>query len=349
MIRASYIAHPLVFVRPAGTSRGVLTQKPCLYIRLSSSGGERGLGEVSFIPGLSVEDPDELEISVDHVCKLISNGEMDPAQSLPALPGVQFALESAVRDMQTGGRQLLYPSEFTEGSKGIRTNGLIWMGAKPFMISQIREKVKLGFRVLKLKVGALDFEEELDLVRWIRTEFASADLELRLDANGAWNLDEARKKMDRLSHYTIHSIEQPLAPGRPDALARLCYDSAIPVALDEELIGKTDPREQDQLLSLVRPAYVILKPGLLGGFSAAARWVALAEKYGAGWWITSALESSVGLNAIAQWTFQLGVDRHQGLGTGALYTNNIASPLEMSGEKLWYRPEKGWDLNALEG
>ena len=348
MIRASYIAHPLVFVRPAGTSRGVLTQKPCWYIRLSSSSGENGMGEVSFIPGLSVEDPDELEITVDHVCKLISNGEMDPGQSLPALPGVQFALESAVRDMQTGGRQLLYPSEFTEGRTGIRTNGLIWMGAKPFMISQVREKIKLGFRVLKLKVGALDFEEELDLLRWIRSEFAAADLELRLDANGAWTLDEARMKMEQLSRYTIHSIEQPLPAGRPEELARLCYDSAIPVALDEELIGRTDLRDQDELLSLVRPAYVILKPGLLGGFNAAARWIALAEDYGAGWWITSALESSVGLNAIAQCTFQLGVDRHQGLGTGALYTNNMTSPLEMSGEKLWYRPEKGWDLNALQ-
>jgi len=307
------------------------------------------LGEVSFIPGLSVEDPDELEIMVDHVCKLISNGEMDPGQSLPALPGVQFALESALRDMQTGGRQLLYPSEFTEGRTGIPTNGLIWMGAKPFMISQVREKIKLGFRVLKLKVGALDFEEELDLISWIRSEFPSADLELRLDANGAWTLDEARKKMEQLSKYTIHSIEQPLPPGRQEELARLCYESAIPVALDEELIGTTVPEEQDRLLSLVRPAYVILKPGLLGGFSNTARWIALAEKYRAGWWITSALESSVGLNAIAQWTYQLGVSRHQGLGTGALYTNNVASPLEMSGEKLWYRPEKGWDLNALEG
>ncbi len=139
MIRASYIAHPLVFVRPAGTSRGILKQKPCWYIRLTSSLGETGIGEVSFIPGLSVEDADELEIQVDHVCKLISNGEMDPAQPLPALPGVQFALETAARDMQTGGQQLLYTSEFTAGRTGIRTNGLIWMGAKPFMISQIRE------------------------------------------------------------------------------------------------------------------------------------------------------------------------------------------------------------------
>ncbi len=195
----------------------------------------------------------------------------------------------------------------------------------------------------------MQFPEELDLVRWIRSEFSTSDLELRLDANGAWSLDEARKNMEQLSRHNIHSIEQPIPPGRPEALARLCYDSAIPVALDEELIGKHDPKERDQLLSLIKPAYVILKPGLLGGFTAALQWITLSEKHGAGWWITSALESAVGLNAIAQWTFQLGVNRHQGLGTGALYTNNIASPLQMSGEELWYRPEKEWDTKALEG
>ena len=155
MVQASYIAHPLVFVRPAGTSRGILEHKPCWFIRLTSPQGENGIGEVSFIPGLSVEEQEELEIQVDHICSLISRGEMDPRQHLPALPGVQFALETAVRDMETGGEQMLYPSSFTEGQVGIPTNGLIWMGAKPFMISQIREKMKLGFRVLKLKVGSL--------------------------------------------------------------------------------------------------------------------------------------------------------------------------------------------------
>jgi len=346
MVRASYIAHPLVFVRPAGTSRGILVQKPCWYIRLSSR-GVTGLGEVSFIPGLSVEEEEELEIQVDHVCKLISRGEMDPSQNLPALPGVQFALETAVRDMETGGKRLLYPSEFTAGETGIPTNGLIWMGSKPFMISQIREKMKLGYRVLKLKVGSLRFDEELDLLKWIRSEFGTADLEIRLDANGAWSPDEALKKMELLSPSWIHSIEQPIAPGQIRAMAELCRNAAIPVALDEELIGISDPGERSLLMEELRPPYIILKPGLLGGFSVASEWIALAEKYRAGWWITSALESNVGLNAIAQWTWDLDISRPQGLGTGALYTNNIISPLQMSGDRLWYRPALDWDLNSL--
>ena len=347
MVRATYIAHPLVFVRPAGTSRGVLEEKPCIFIRLTSHSGETGIGEVSFIPGLSVEDEGELEIQVDHICKLINRGEMDPGQHLPALPGVQFALETAVQDMETGGEQMLYPSEFTDGEKGIPTNGLIWMGTLAFMISQIREKMKLGFRVLKLKVGSLNFSEELDLVKWIRSEFATDDLEIRLDANGAWTPEEAREKMERLSPYWIHSIEQPIAAGQLEALKQICLESAIPVALDEELIGITDSRKRSELLDTVRPPYIILKPGLLGGLSVTAEWIALAEKYRAGWWITSALESNVGLNAIAQWTWQLGVSRPQGLGTGALYINNIHSPLQMHGEQLWYRPEEKWDLNSI--
>jgi len=347
MVRASYIAHPLVFVRPAGTSRGILEEKPCWFIRLTSHQGDTGIGEVSFIPGLSVEEQEELEIQVDHICKLISRGEMDPRQHLPALPGVQFALETAVRDMETGGEQMLYPSTFTDGQAGIPTNGLIWMGAKPFMISQIREKMQLGFRVLKLKVGSLSFSEELDVVRWIRSEFGKVDLEIRLDANGAWTPDEARKKMELLARSGIHSIEQPIAPGQLEALTELCRDTPIPMALDEELIGMTDPQERSSLLEQVRPAFIILKPGLLGGFSEAADWITRAEASGTGWWITSALESSVGLNAIAQWAWQLGVSRHQGLGTGALYTNNIPSPLQMSGEQLWFRPEYPWDLNSL--
>jgi len=347
MVRATYIAHPLVFVRPAGTSRGILEEKTCIYIKLTSHQGKSGIGEVSFIPGLSVEDEGELEIRVDHICKLINRGEMDAGQPLPTLPGVQFALETAVQDMETGGELLLYPSEFTEGEKGIPTNGLIWMGTQAFMISQIREKMKLGFRVLKLKVGSLNFSEELDLVKWIRSEFGTADLEIRLDANGAWSPEEAREKMERLSRFWIHSIEQPIAAGQHEALRQLCLDSAIPVALDEELIGITDSRKRSELLDTVRPPYIIIKPGLLGGLSVAAEWIALAEKYKAGWWITSALESNVGLNAIAQWTWQQGISRPQGLGTGALYTNNIPSPLQMGGEHLWFRPENKWDLNSI--
>jgi o-succinylbenzoate synthase len=347
MVHASYTAYPLKFVRPAGTSRGVLKQKPCWFIQITGENGVSGLGEVSVFPKLSLEDPDEIEIRIDHICKLISMGEMDPKQSLPTLPGVQFALETAMLDLKRGGERLLFPSEFTKGSAGIRTNGLIWMGVREFMISQIREKMHLGFTVLKLKVGALDLKEELEILRWIRSEFGTAVLEIRLDANGAWDPGEADGKLEQFARFSIHSIEQPIAPGQVAEMAKLCKNSVIPVALDEELIGITGQEAKRALLEEISPAYIILKPGLLGGFSMSGEWIGLAEELKIGWWITSALESSIGLNAIAQWTWQLGVSRPQGLGTGALYTNNIPSPLQMSGEQLWYRPEKGWDLSNI--
>ncbi|TFH23188.1 MAG: o-succinylbenzoate synthase [Bacteroidia bacterium] len=347
MFRASYTAYPLTFVRPVGTSRGVLRQKPCWFIQITGEDGRAGLGEVSIIPKLSLENPDEFEIQIDHLCKLIGLGEMDPLQALPSMPGVQFALETAMLDRKQGGERLLFPSEFTKGNAGIRTNGLIWMGSREFMVSQVREKMKLGCSVLKLKVGALDMKEELQVLRWIRNEFSSSDLEIRLDANGAWDPEEAGGKLELYARYDIHSIEQPIAAGQVEDMRELCKNPAIPVALDEELIGINGPEAKRALLQEISPAYVILKPGLLGGFSLTGEWIRLADEMKIGWWITSALESNIGLNAIAQWSWQLGVTRHQGLGTGALYTNNISSPLQMSGEQLWYRPEKGWDLSKI--
>jgi len=345
MFRASYTAHPLKFVRPAGTSRGVLNKKPCWFIQISSEDEISGLGEVSLIPGLSLEDPEECEIQIDHICKLISRGEMDPRQSLPNFPGLQFALESAWLDLQRGGRKLLFPSDFTRGKEGIPTNGLIWMGSRKFMIEQVRDKMRLGFTVLKLKVGALDLEEELRVLRWVRSEFDSGELEIRLDANGAWSPEEAGDMLDQLAEFGIHSIEQPIAAGQTEALAELCLDPAIPIALDEELIGIYGMEAKRELLAQIQPDYIILKPGLLGGFSLSREWIELADAANIGWWITSALESNIGLNAIAQWTWQLDITRPQGLGTGVLFTNNIPSPLEMAGEQLWYRPELNWDLS----
>ena len=316
-------------------------------MKLTSDTGLTGLGEVSFIPGLSVEDVDEIELQLDHVCKLISRGEMDPAQELPALPGIQFALESAMRDLEQGGKRLLYESDFTKGERGIHVNGLIWMGDRGFMKSQIRDKLDQGFRVLKMKVGALDLNEELKLLDWIRSEYDSDDLEIRLDANGAWSPEEAPVRMARFAPLGIHSIEQPIVAGQIEAMSELCKNPVIPVALDEELIGITRMEERRQLIEKIRPDFIILKPGLLGGFSLAEQWIVLAESVGTAWWFTSALESSVGLNAISQWTYQLGVSMPQGLGTGMLYSNNIQSPLLMEENQLWYRPERGWDLQSI--
>lgn len=347
MLQARYISHPLHFILPAGTSRGVLHKKPCWYIILNSEDGASGVGEVSLIPGLSIEDPAEMDIKLDHICKLISRGEMSPQQSLPSLPGLQFALETAFRDLETGGRKILYESDFTEGKSGILTNGLIWMGDRPFMTGQIRSKMEAGFRVLKMKVGALESSEELEMLQWIRKEYSTAELEIRLDANGAWSPETARENMIKLASVGIHSIEQPIAVGQAGAMADLCREELIPLALDEELIGVTDTEKRRALLEQIRPQYIILKPGLLGGMEAALEWISLAKGVGAGWWVTSALESNIGLNAIAQWTASLGVSVPQGLGTGSLFSNNIPSPLQMEGEALWYREELGWDPDHI--
>lgn len=347
MVQAQYISRPLHFIRPAGTSRGVLLHKPCWYILLSAEDGLKGIGEVSLIPGLSVEDPEEMDIKLDFICKLISRGEMDITQVLPSMPGVQFALETAGKDLETGGNKVLFPSDFTEGLAGIPTNGLIWMGEQEFLMQQIRDKVEAGFRVLKMKVGALDFLQEKEVLERIRADYGAKDLEIRLDANGAWSPEDARKKMDILSAFEIHSIEQPIAAGQVEAFAKLCSDPTIPVALDEELIGVTSPEAQLDLLQRINPRYIILKPGLLGGFFAAEQWISKAEKLNIGWWVTSALESNIGLNAIAQWTASLGVSLPQGLGTGSLYNNNIPSPLKMDGDSLWYRSDLSWDLKVF--
>ena len=347
MLQAQYISRPLHFIRPAGTSRGVLLHKPCWYIILSSEEGLSGVGEVSFIPGLSIEDPGEMEIKLDHICKLISREEMNPAQFLPSLPGVQFALETALKDLESGGQRILFPTAFTEGRSGIPTNGLIWMGDRDFLMEQIASKVQSGFRVLKMKVGALDFNEEREVLEKIRSDYGRGELEIRLDANGAWSPRDASGFMEILSQYGIHSIEQPIAAGQIEAMAGLCRSAAIPVALDEELIGLSGLKAKGDLLREINPRYIILKPGLLGGFSATETWIKLADDLSMGWWVTSALESNIGLSAIAQWTASLEVSMPQGLGTGSLYKNNIPSPLEMDGDSLWYKPDHPWDLNEI--
>jgi o-succinylbenzoate synthase len=316
---------------------------------LKNESGRVGLGEVSFIPGLSVEDPGEIEIQIDHVCKLISRGELDPAGELPALPGVQFALETALQDLMEGGHRLLYPSDFTRGLAGIPTNGLIWMGDLPSMKQQIKEKMEQGFRVLKMKVGALELDRELEILHELRGQYSRDELEIRLDANGAWTAGEAPGILEKLAVLDIHSLEQPIQPGQAEAMQALCADQAIPLALDEELIGLHSTEQRVRLLELIQPAHIILKPGLLGGFGSVQKWITLAEELQIGWWITSALESAVGLNAIAQWTATMGVEISQGLGLGNLYTNNIPSPLEMKRDRLWYRPEKAWDLQVIPG
>ncbi len=259
----------------------------------------------------------------------------------------RFGLEPALLDWQKGGQRLLFPSPFTSGENGIPINGLIWMGDTAFMKKQIREKLENGFRCIKLKIGAIDFEQELALLKMIRNEYPENELELRVDANGAFSPEEAMEKLEKLSHFQLHSIEQPVRQGQWDVMSRLCRESPVPIALDEDLIGLKTAEEIEKLLTRVQPQYIVLKPSLLGGFAKSRLFIALAGQKGIGWWVTSALEGNIGLNAIAQWTFLLDNPMPQGLGTGQLFKNNVSSPLYIEKAQLKFDTENRWDLNVI--
>ena len=342
-LQARYIILQFHFKFPAGTSRGVLLHKPSSFLILEKD-GVTGIGECSTIPDLSIDPMETYEQKLDELCKLLNAG-FEPQQiDLTAYPSIAFGLETALQDLNSGGKRCLFQSDFSAGKAGIPINGLVWMGDREFMQKQIREKIDAGYRCIKLKVGALDFETELEIIAGIRQQFSAGDIELRLDANGGFSPDDALEKLKRLSEYQIHSIEQPIKPRQFEEMAAICQQSPIPVVLDEELIGTT-PNEE--LLKIIRPAYIILKPSLLGGFKVSEKWIRLAEKQNVGWWITSALEANIGLNAIAQWTATLGSKLPQGLGTGQLYLNNIPSPLEIRDAKLFYNDENSWDVSPL--
>ncbi|WP_163710386.1 o-succinylbenzoate synthase [Mangrovibacterium lignilyticum] len=334
--------YELEFKQAAGTSRGVLKNRTVWYLYLEEN-GKTGIGECAPLPGLSKEKPEQIDYLIEDVCSdpihFSENEEL-----LIDYPSLRFALETALLDLQNGGNRVLYPSAFTEGQAGIPINGLIWMNDAETMRQEIERKLEAGFRCLKLKIGAIDFEKELDLLQSIRERFSPDQITLRVDANGAFKVDEAREKLKRLAEFDLHSIEQPIAAGRWAELAKLCDDSPLPIALDEELIGLNKREDKELLLDMVRPQYLILKPSLHGGISGCDEWIELAEDRAIGWWITSYLESNIGLNAIAQWAFTKNVTMHQGLGTGQLFTNNIDSPLEIRGEQLWFDPAKGFGL-----
>lgn len=348
MPEVSIQRYALRFLAPAGTSRGVLTTRETWFVRWTETPGRpAGIGECALFRGLSADDrPDYAERLAAFAARL-SAGEPVPDDELRAWPSIRFGFEMARADARQEGTGLLFPSAFTEGREGLLLNGLVWMGSAETMARQAREKWDQGFRCLKFKVGALDFEDELAMLRRVRAAYPADILEIRLDANGVWTPDEAARKLDRLACLAIHSIEQPLRAGQPEALAALGARSPIPLALDEELIGTTDPAAMDRLVCAVRPAYLVLKPTLLGGLAATEEWIDCAERHGIGWWITSALESNVGLNALAQWTFRRGTRMVSGLGTGGLFQNNIPSPLRLRGPRLFYDPGAAWDYSAL--
>lgn len=348
MYKAKYIKYILEFKAPSGTSRGILTEKEVYYIKLwrEDNPGIAGIGECCLLKGLSYDDNPGYEQRLAEVCQNINHYIQDFRDKLTEYPSICFGLEIALKDLQNGGERIIYPSAFTAGSEGIPVNGLIWMGDIGYMKEQLRKKVEDGFRCIKIKVGAIEFEEELKFIINMRKEYPANYFEIRLDANGAFKPDDVHEKLRRLSKYKIHSIEQPVKQGNWPAMAQLCKDSPIPIALDEELIGIHSYEQKEQLISTILPQYIILKPSLLGGISQCEQWINLANKYKVGWWITSALESNIGLNAIAQWTYTLNTKLPQGLGTGQLYINNIASPLMVEDSKLWYLGDE-WSLDRI--
>lgn len=346
-MKANYCRYVLKFKQPAGTSRGVLHEKETYFLRLEdeSAPGVYGIGECAVFRGLSADDVPEYEDKLKELCANIGRGE---ATDLQSYPSIQFGLETAIYDIANGGRRQPFPSAFTEGMAGIPINGLVWMGSKEEMLSRIKEKIEAGFTTIKLKVGAINFESELEMVKFIRSCYSADTLTIRLDANGGFTPADAPQRLSEFAKYGIHSIEQPIKAGQWEEMRRLCAGSPIDIALDEELIGIFTPEKMGEMLDAVRPKYIILKPALVGGFSGSQMWMQQAAVRGIGGWITSALESNVGLNAIAQWTARMGADMPQGLGTGALYVNNIGSPLSVVGDSLRYDPSAAWSFPALE-
>jgi o-succinylbenzoate synthase len=326
----------LKFIHPAGTSRGILYSKPSWIIYLNS-GSVTGKGEASIIPGLSPEYTNHrsFENSISEIVTELNNGRWNSQDGientllneLRTYPSILFALETAWLDFKNGGRGVYFDNDFSRGVQKIPINGLIWMGSHENMQQQIRKKINEGFTTIKMKIGAIDLESELSLLRMIRKEYASTDLTIRVDANGAFSTKTIDPILEQLSLLDIHSIEQPIPPGNMTDMAALCRKSPIPIALDEELIDFTNTVSKTNLLETVNPPFIVLKPSLHGGISGTREWIELAEKHSIKWWMTSALESNIGLNAICQFTAEYINPLPQGLGTGALFSNNFPSHL----------------------
>lgn len=343
-MKATYYKYILNFKRPSGTSRGVMNEKETWFIVLEQ-GEKKGIGECGILRSLSIDDRPDYEEKLQWTCANIHLGKNKLWEALIEFPSIQFGVEMAFQSLESETPFLLFPSDFTRGQKSIPINGLVWMGEESFMKQQIEEKLRDGFRCIKLKIGAIDFDKELQLLRFIRTHFTPEQVEIRVDANGAFDVSEALNKLIQLSEFKLHSIEQPIKKNNTDSMAELCKITPFPIALDEELIGVFTLAEKEELLQKIKPQYIILKPSFIGGIRGSQEWISLAEKYNIGWWITSALESNIGLNAIAQWTFLQNNSMPQGLGTGALYTNNFDCPLEVLEGQLWYSNNQDWKFD----
>lgn len=331
------IPRTLHFKQPAGTSRGVYRTRQVWYLWLKEvESGRYGVGECAPLPDLSCDASSDYEQVLSGLCRSFeATGSIDYEAFRP-YPSMLFGLETALQHLQAGGVRFFH-TPFSQGEEGIPINGLIWMGNFEEMFQRLEEKMRLGFRCIKVKIGAIDFDKELELLAHIRQRFLRGQIELRVDANGAFQPADAPHKLETLSRFDLHSIEQPIRAGQWEAMARLCASTPIPIALDEELIGINERTRKADLLDTIRPQYIILKPSLHGGLHGAAEWIELARERGIGSWVTSALETNVGLNAIAQWCATLRPQMPQGLGTGLLFTDNIDYPLYIEGDCLWCR------------
>lgn len=334
-MRLAYAPYTLHFREPGGTSRGVMHDKQTWLLKIWDEQNPSlfGVGEAALFPGLSMEDPSSYELKL---IETMANVALGRQTDLSRYPSLQFGLEQAILDFSNGGKGIYFPSLFTQGQGDITINGLIWMGRMDEMLRRIDEKLEQGFRCLKLKIGALNFAEELEMIKGIRQHYSADTLQIRVDANGAFDMEHAIPALNHLARYDIHSIEQPIKAGTPELMGFLCSITPVPIALDEELIGIIDKDSKKNLLDKIRPQYIILKPALTGGFSGASEWIELANERSVGWWITSALESNIGLSALSQWVATLNVTMPQGLGTGNVFTNNFPSPLKLVGDKLTF-------------
>ena len=333
----------LHFKQPAGTSRGVYTTRQSWFITITSPDApdRKGMGECAPLPDLSCDAIPEYERILTSICNMFAlTGKLNHDMLRP-YPSMLFGLETALLSFERGGDQL-FDTPFARGEEGIPINGLVWMGNYDEMLARLESKMQEGFRCVKLKIGAIDFDKELDLIRHIRSAFTKEQIELRVDANGGFTPDDAMNRLEQLAKYDIHSIEQPIRQHQWPDMAQLCKNTPLPIALDEELIGVNIVSMKGHLLDTIRPQYIILKPSLHGGMTGSREWIRMAKERGIGSWITSALESNVGLNAIAQFASDVygpAITMPQGLGTGMLFTDNIPMPLEIKGDQLWRMPQ----------
>lgn len=348
-LRARFSKKVFHFNFKARTSRGLMKDKTSWFITLEATDrpGISGIGECAPLPGLSVDHTPDFEYILNKIVEEInaSSLNVDDMTWIGRLvpkdyPSIQFGLETALLDLQHGGTRMIFDNGFHKGEP-ISINGLIWMGDIDFMMDQINKKVAQGFRCLKLKVGGLDFDRECDILDYVRKRYFRDDITLRLDANGAFKTDDVLYKLEELGRFRVHSIEQPIRPGLPE-MEELCRKSPIPVAFDEELIGISGSADKRKLLETLKPQFIVLKPTLHGGITGCDEWISIAESLNIGWWITSALESSIGLNAICQFTANYHPGIPQGLGTGAIYSDNIASPLTVQAGKIFYDGTRSW-------